>query len=86
MEVTEKEVNRITRMHNRVQEHLTKHGRSLQEEAALVEMKKSHLSKAERDYVTIAAYAESLQSKEVDVQVADDKPELVKLAKEDNND
>lgn len=62
--ISEKDIRQMSRVHGRVLNHITKHGRTLQEEAALVEQKKSHLSKAERDYVMLAAHFESLQPKD----------------------
>ena len=64
--LTQKELRNLGRIHARVESHLAKHNRTLQEEAALVEQKRSHLSSNERDYVVLAARAESLQSKETE--------------------
>lgn len=67
--LSEKEVQRLSRVHERVTTYLSNHNRSLEQEMALVEAKKSNLSKAERDYVVLAHRFESLQPKDKEEQV-----------------
>ena len=76
MEYKDKDIEKVGRLHKKVTDYLAKVNRSFDEEASLVSQKKSALSRAERDYVVLAAHVASLQSKELEVETADVKAAL----------
>ncbi len=67
---TQKDFERMQRVHSRVMEYLTNNKHTIDEEYELVQAKKSNLSKSEREYlVLLKAYNEhEATTKEVEVQ------------------
>lgn len=74
---SQRDFERIQRLHSRVMDYLVENKRTIEEEIALIEDKKSRLSKSERDYVVILKAYQEYEKNSKEVETTVEAPEVV---------